>query len=174
MSQLQNCSFCSVLPVCSGYVVRGRINEAPWCIMGRRRRDPWCNAILCWDTLAPVIHAAVTSSRTTYLRILTARLVQHDKAPCLKRQNGSGDGLRCLLTSKLLSSHPIEHLWDCAGQTSPREGLKGSAANALVPDTNAHFQSSRGVRDETGERLLWQQLKAYLRQLLNFCRLFSY
>ncbi|KAK3538044.1 hypothetical protein QTP70_027398, partial [Hemibagrus guttatus] len=57
--------------------------------------------------------------------------------------------------------NPIEHLWDVLnkigqkspiheGPTSQLTGLKGSAANILMPDTTAHLQGSSGVHAWTG------------------------
>ena len=52
--------------------------------------------------------------------------------------------------------NPIEHLWDVVspihgGPTLQLTGLKGSAANILVPDTTAHLQGSSGVHASTGQ-----------------------
>ena len=39
--------------------------------------------------------------------------------------------------------NPIEHLWDVhGGPTLQLTGLKGSAADIVVPDTKAHLQGS--------------------------------
>ncbi|KAK3529425.1 hypothetical protein QTP70_031116, partial [Hemibagrus guttatus] len=53
----------------------------------------------------------------------------------------------------------IEYLWDVlnkqslihGGPTSQLKGLKGSAADILVPDTTAHLQKSCGVHTSRGQ-----------------------
>ena len=67
--------------------------------------------------------------------------------------------LRSGLASKFPRSQSNRASVGCAGQTSPiyggstsqLTGLKGSAANILVPDTTANFQGSRGVHASMGQ-----------------------
>ena len=87
------------------------------------------------------------------------RLFQQDNALC-HNANGSGmvwgarQRVSCLvLDSKFPRSQSNWASVGCAGQTSQiyggptsqLTGLKGSAANILVPDTTAHLQGSGGV-----------------------------
>ena len=137
-------------------------------------------AMFCWETLGPAIHVDVTLTRTTYLSIVADRvhtfmetvfpdycdLFQQDNALCHKAKNGSGMvwGTQKQvsgddLASKFLRSQSNRASLKCAGQTSlihggptsQLTGLKGSAANILVPDTTAHLQGSSGVHASTGQ-----------------------
>ena len=136
--------------------------------------------MLCCKSLAPAIHVDVTLTRTTYLSIVADHvhpfmetvfpdgcgLIRQDNAPGHKAEmvqewfeehnNGLQVFTRPPNSSRIQSKRASV---GCARQTSPIHegptsqliGLKGSAANILVPDTTAHLQGSRGVHAFTGQ-----------------------
>ena len=137
-------------------------------------------AMLCCKSLAPAIHVDVTLTRTTYLSIVADHvhpfmetvfpdgcgLIRQDNAPGHKAEmvqewfEEHNNGLQVFTwppnSSRIQSKRASV---GCARQTSPIHegptsqliGLKGSAANILVPDTTAHLQGSRGVHAFTGQ-----------------------
>ena len=119
-------------------------------------------AMFCWETLGPGIHVDVTLICTTYLNIVAdqvhpfmatvfphgSELFQQDNAPL--HFSGmvwvtSQRVLGVALASKFPRSQANWASVGCAGKASPTSqltGLKGSAANVLVPDTRGHLQRS--------------------------------
>ncbi|KAK3541088.1 hypothetical protein QTP86_012747 [Hemibagrus guttatus] len=101
-------------------------------------------------------------------------LFQQDNAPCHKAEmvqewfddhNNQFEELTPPPNSPDLN--PIQHLWDVLDKqvpsmeaiTSQLTGLKGSAANILVPDPTAHLQGSSGVQPRRVRAVLedfWQ------------------
>ncbi|KAK3561066.1 hypothetical protein QTP86_026371 [Hemibagrus guttatus] len=148
---------------------------AQGCTMGRRQASGgsvmlW--AMFCWETVGPAIHMDVTLTCSTYLSIVADRihpfmetvfpdgcgLLQQDNAPCHSTKMGQEwfdehNNEFEVLTSKFPRSQSNQASVGCAEQTSlihrgptlQLTGLKGSAANILVPDTTAHLQGSSGV-----------------------------
>ncbi|MCI4375370.1 hypothetical protein PGIGA_G00108680 [Pangasianodon gigas] len=122
-------------------------------------------AMFCWETLCPGIYVDVTLTRTTYLNIVADQihpfiatvspngsgLFQQDNVPCytakiVQEWFEEHDRVQDVdLASKFPRSQSHRASVGCAGQTSlihggptsQLTGLKGSAANVLVPDTTA-------------------------------------
>ena len=125
------------------------VHMAPGCTMERRqagRRSVMLWAMFFWETLGPAIHVDV---------ILTTK---HCCRPCTPfHGSGTLKAVGCVLFQQDNQSNRASV--GCAGQTSPIHGgptsqltgLKGSAANILVPDTTAHLQGSSGVYAWTGQ-----------------------
>ncbi|KAK3543536.1 hypothetical protein QTP70_023867, partial [Hemibagrus guttatus] len=136
-------------------------------------------AMFCWETLGSSIHVDATLTCTTYLSIVADHvhpfmktvfpdgcgLFPQENVPCHKAKmvqewiDERNNGFEVLtLVSKFPRSQSNRASVGCTGQTSPIHGvptsqlagLKGSAANILVPDTTAHLQGS-GVHALMGQ-----------------------
>jgi len=92
-------------------------------------------------------------------------LFQQDNAPCHKAKmvqewfEEHNNEFEVLTWPQFPRSQSNQASVGCAEQTSPIHtgptlqltGLKGSAANILVPDTTAHLQGSSGVHASTSQ-----------------------
>ena len=138
------------------------------------KKAVWCFE-LCWETLGSAIHVDVILTCTTHLSIVADHVqytlswklyslmavASFSRTMCpTTKQKWFRNGLR----NTIRSSRCLTGLQDRlihGGPTSQLTGLKGSAANVLVPDTTEHFQRSSGVHATMGQGCFGGKMGTY-------------